>query len=281
MVSGFTVISLPDADSMAPSFTARKMCIRDRACTTPAKSVKSGSTYYYKHNYYAMENGKPVAKTEHVSFPGDAAEQAEGAIAWDSAGACYLKSGTPRLTYVNELHKVKEENRTATAADVLNPKWSGIEQSAAQTLINAYLGNNGKLSVEVPGTLTVTKQLALPVGYSADDFANESFEFTIAMQDAVGKNFNAVVKNASGEQQGDKFVLAFGQDGQAKHSLKPGETLYVYGLSAGWDYKVSETPRDGFMAEADGAEGKIAAGETSAVTYMNTYACLLYTSRCV
>lgn len=253
-------------------FTQDTYIYTDEACTTPAKSVKSGSTYYYKHNYYAMENGKPVAKTEHVSFPGDAAEQAEGAIAWDSAGACYLKSGTPRLTYVNELHKVKEENRTATAADVLNPKWSGIEQSAAQTLINAYLGNNGKLSVEVPGTLTVTKQLALPVGYSADDFANESFEFTIAMQDAVGKNFNAVVKNASGEQQGDKFVLAFGQDGQANHSLKPGETLYVYGLSAGWDYKVSETPRDGFMAEADGAEGKIAAGETSAVTYTNTYA---------
>ncbi len=253
-------------------FTQDTYIYTDEACTTPAKSVKSGSTYYYKHNCYAMENGKPVAKTEHVSFPGDAAEQAEGAIAWDSAGACYLKSGTPRLTYVNELHKVKEENRTATAADVLNPKWSGIEQSAAQTLINAYLGNNGKLSVEVPGTLTVTKQLALPVGYSADDFANESFEFTIAMQDAVGKNFNAVVKNASGEQQGDKFVLAFGQDGQAKHSLKPGETLYVYGLSAGWDYKVSETPRDGFMAEVDGAEGKIAAGETSAVTYTNTYA---------
>lgn len=253
-------------------FTQDTYIYTDEACTTPAKSVKSGSTYYYKHNYYAMENGKPVAKTEHVSFPGDVAEQAEGAIAWDSAGACYLKSGTPRLTYVNELHKVKEENRTATATDVLNPKWSGIEQSAAQTLINAYLGNNGKLSVEVPGTLTVTKQLALPVGYSADDFANESFEFTIAMQDAVGKNFNAVVKNASGEQQGDKFVLAFGQDGQAKHSLKPGETLYVYGLSAGWDYKVSETPRDGFMAEADGAEGKIAAGETSAVTYTNTYA---------
>ena len=253
-------------------FTQDTYIYTDEACTTPAKSVKSGSTYYYKHNYYAMENGKPVAKTEHVSFPGDAAEQAEGAIAWDSAGACYLKSGTPRLTYVNELHKVKEENRTATAADVLNPKWSGIEQSAAQTLINAYLGNNGKLSVEVPGTLTVTKQLALPVGYSADDFANESFEFTIAMQDAVGKNFNAVVKNANGEQQGDKFVLAFGQDGQAKHSLKPGETLYVYGLSAGWDYKVSETPRTGFTAEAVGAEGKIAAGETSAVTYTNTYA---------
>lgn len=253
-------------------FTQDTPIYADEACAVPAMSVKSGSMYYYKHNYYAMENGKPVAKTEHVSFPGGAAEQVEGAIAKDSTGACYLKSGTPRLTYINELHKVKEENRTATATDVLNPKWSGIEQSSAETLINAYLGNNGKLSVDVPGTLTVTKQLKLPDGYNADDFANDSFEFTIAMQDAVGKSFNAVVKDADGQQQGDKFVLAFGQDGQAKHSLKPGETLYVYGLSAGWDYKVSETPRAGFTAEAVGAESKIAAGQTSAVTYTNAYA---------
>lgn len=261
----------PAAGNSYYYFTQDTPIYTDEACTVPARSVESGSMYYYKHNYYAMENGKPVAKTEQVPFPGDATEKVKGAIGKDSTGACYFKSGTPRLTYVNELHKVKEENRTATAKDVLNPKWSGVEQSSAETLINAYLGNNGKLSVDVPGTLTVTKQLKLPDGYNADDFANESFEFTIAMQDAVGKSFNAVVKDANGQQQGDKFVLAFGQDGQAKHSLKPGETLYVYGLSAGWNYKVSETPRAGFAAEAAGAEGKIAAGETSAVTYTNTY----------
>ena len=263
----------PAAGNSYYYFTQDTPIYTDQACTIPAKSVEKGSTYYYKHSYYAMEGGKPVAKTEHVSFPGDAAEKVEGAIGKDSStGACYFKSGTPRLTYINELHNVKEENRTDTAADVLNPKWSGIEQSSAETLINAYLGNNGKLSVDVPGTLTVTKQLQLPDGYNAADFADESFEFTIAMQDAAGKSFNAVVKNANGEQQGGKFVLAFGQDGQAKHSLKPGETLYVYGLSAGWNYKVSETPRDGFTAEAAGAEGQIAVGETSAVTYKNTYA---------
>ena len=262
----------PAAGNSYYYFTQDTPIYTDEACTIPAKSVEKGSTYYYKHSYYAMDGGKPVAKTEHVSFPGDAAEKVEGSVGKDSTGACYFKSGTPRLTYINELHKVKEENRTDTAADVLNPKWSGIEQSSAQTLINAYLGNNGKLSVDVPGTLTVAKQLQLPDGYNAADFADESFEFTIAMQDAAGKSFNAVVKDADGQQQGDKFVLAFGQDGEAKHSLKPGETLYVYGLSAGWDYKVSETPRDGFTAEAAGAEGKIAAGETSAVTYKNTYA---------
>lgn len=262
----------PAAGNSYYYFTQDTPIYTDQACIIPAKSVEKGSTYYYKHSYYAMEGGKPVAKTEHVSFPGDAAEKVEGSIAWDSTGACYLKSGTPRLTYINELHKVKTDNPTATATDVLNLKWSGIEQSSAETLINAHLGNNGKLSVDVPGTLTVTKQLQLPDGYNAADFANESFEFTIAMQDAVGKSFNAVVKNANGEQQGGKFVLAFGQNGEAKHSLKPGETLYVYGLSAGWDYKVSETSRDGFTAEAAGAEGQIAAGETSAVTYKNTYA---------
>ena len=263
----------PAAGNSYYYFTQDTPIYTDQACTIPAKSVEKGSAYYYKHSYYAMEGGKPVAKTEHVSFPGDAAEKVEGAIGKDSStGACYFKSGTPRLTYINELHKIKEENRTATATDVLNPKWSGVEQSSAETLINAYLGNNGKLSVDVPGTLTVTKQLQLPDGYNAADFANESFEFTIAMQDAVGKSFNAVVKNENGEQQGDKFVLAFGQNGEAKRSLKPGETLYVYGLSEGWDYNVSETPRDGFTAEAAGAKGQIAAGETSAVTYKNTYA---------
>lgn len=262
----------PAAGNSYYYFTQDTPIYTDEACTVPAKSVEKGSTYYYKHNYYAMDNGKPVAKTAHVSFPGDAAEKVEGSIAWDSTGACYFKSGTPRLTYINELHKVKEENRTGTAADVLNPKWSGIEQSSAETLINAHLGNNGKLSVDVPGTLTVTKQLQLPDGYNAADFADESFEFTIAMQDAASKSFNAVVKNADGQQQGDKFVLAFGQNGEAKHSLKPGETLYVYGLSAGWDYKVSETSRNGFTAEAADAEGQIAAGEMSAVTYKNTYA---------
>ena len=262
----------PAAGNSYYYFTQDTPIYADEACIVPAKLVESGSMYYYKHNYYAMENGKPVAKTEQVPFPGDATEKVKGAIGKDSTGACYFKSGTPRLTYINELHKVKTDNPTATADDVLNPKWSGIEQSSAQTFINAYLGNNGKLSVDVPGTLTVTKQLQLLDGYNAADFANESFEFTIVMQDAAGKSFNAVVKNANGEQQGDKFVLAFGQNGEAKHSLKPGETLYVYGLSAGWNYKVSETHRDGFTAEATGAEGQIAAGETSAVTYKNTYA---------
>ena len=70
----------PAAGNSYYYFTQDTPIYTDEACTVPAKSVEKGSTYYYKHNYYAMDNGKPVAKTVHVSFPGDAAEKVEGSI---------------------------------------------------------------------------------------------------------------------------------------------------------------------------------------------------------
>lgn len=137
--------------------------------------------------------------------------------------------------------------------------------------IASYLGNNGKLSVDLPGALAVTKQLQVPDGYSADEFASESFEFTVAVPKAANKAFNAVVKNANGEQQGDAFTLTFDGDGKAQHSLKADETLYIYGLTAGWNYTVGETKRSGFDQSGTNLEGAIAAGETAQAKVVNTY----------
>lgn len=182
----------------------------------------------------------------------------------DSQGA-YFKAGTARLTYLNELYKAKTSNDTGTAIDVLNPKWVGAGQ------VGAYLGNNGKLSVDLPGALAVTKELKVPDGYSANDFANDSFEFTVAVPEAANKSFSAVVKNASGEQQGNAFTLTFNEKGEVTHSLKAGETLYVYGLADGWNYEVTETNRDGFTQEGTGLTGTIAAGGTTNAKVVNTY----------
>ena len=182
----------------------------------------------------------------------------------DSQGA-YFKAGTARLTYLNELYKAKTSNDTGTAIDVLNPKWVGAGQ------VGAYLGNNGKLSVDLPGALAVTKELKVPDGYSANDFANDSFKFTVAVPEAANKSFSAVVKNSSGEQQGDAFTLPFNEEGKASHNLKAGETLYVYGLAGGWNYKVSETGRDGFAQEGTDLEGVIVAGQTVNAKVVNTY----------
>lgn len=257
----------PSKDNSYYYFTSDTPIYTDEACTQRAHQVVKGNTYWYKYSYYEMTNagsGAVEEKEKVVSFSGADAEAIEGSIGVDSQGA-YFKAGTARLTYLNELYKAKTSNDTGTAIDVLNPKWVGAGQ------VGSYLGNNGKLSVDLPGTLAVTKQLEVPDGYSADDFANDSFKFTINMPKAATKSFSAVVKNANGDKVGDAFALTFDGEGKAKHDLKAGETLYVYGLDGGWSYEVSEADRAGFTPAGTDLTGAIVAGQTVNAKVVNTY----------
>ena len=255
--------------------TADTPIYQDEACTQRAKApLEQGKTYYYQRTWYDINSGKATQQSKVVSFNSGVVENIDGYIEKDANGEAYFKAGTPRMTYINELNTKKGEdksklsaNNTGTAETFINPKWAAEQ-------VNVLLGNNGKLSVEQPGTLAVSKQLQVPEGYTAADFADEEFEFAISVPDAKDKSFDAVVKNAAGEQQGDAFKLAFDGDGKATHSLKPGETLYAYGLSAGWKYEVAEAQKDGYSqvaSETTGLEGVIAAGQTSEAKVTNTY----------
>lgn len=257
----------PSNDNIYYYFTSDTPIYTDEACTQRAHQVVKGNKYWYKYSYYEMTNagsGAVEEKEKVVRFDGADAEAIEGSIGVNSQGA-YFKAGTARLAYLNNLYKAKDKNATGTANDVLNPKWVGAGQ------VGAYLGNNGKLSVDLPGTLAVTKELKVPDGYSANDFADDSFEFTVAMPDGANKSFSAVVKNANGEQQGDAFTLKFDEEGKASHNLKAGETLYVYGLAGGWNYTVTESDRDGFTQAGTGLTGTITAGGTANAKVVNTY----------
>lgn len=257
----------PSKDNSYYYFTSDTPIYTDEACTQRAHQVVKGNTYWYKYSYYEMTNAGSSAveeKEKVISFSGADAEAIEGSIGVDSQGA-YFKSGTARLTYLNELYKAKTSNYTGTAIDVLNPKWVGAGQ------VGSYLGNNGKLSADLPGTLAVTKQLKVPEGYELSDFDNDSFKFTIDIAKAANKGFSAVVKNASGDKVGDAFTLTFDGEGKAKHDLKAGETLYVYGLAGGWSYTVTESDRAGFTQAGTDLTGAIAAGETVNAKVVNTY----------
>ena len=257
----------PSSDNIYYYFTSDTPIYTDEACTQRAHQVVAGNTYWYKYSYYEMTDagsGTVEEKEKVISFDGADAEAIEGSIGANNQGA-YFKAGTARLTYLNNLYKAKDNNATGTANDVLNPKWVGAGQ------VGAYLGNNGKLSVGLPGTLAVTKELKVPDGYSANDFADDSFKFTVAMPDGASKSFSAVVKNANGEQQGDAFTLKFDEEGKASHNLKAGETLYVYGLAGGWNYTVTESDRDGFTQAGTGLTGTITAGGTANAKVVNTY----------
>lgn len=276
-------------------FTSDTPIYSDEACTQPATrgAIAAGGTHYYQNHFFAMgEGGAAVSQTEVVSFPSGTAEQFSGALAYDASGNAYFKAGTARLTYIDELAKSKAENITGTATDVLNPKWNSETSTSAATTVIPHLGNNGKLSVEIPGTLAVSKTLDMPEGFDAAAYSDKSFDFELTVEAAAGKTLHAEVKNAAGDVCGDPFELTFDENGKATHSIKADETLYVYGVAPNAAYSVEEllnVPADdgslthanpGFLqsspTDAEGkaiaATGKVVAGEVTKAEFVNTYA---------
>lgn len=276
-------------------FTSDTPIYADEACTQPATrgAIEAGGTYCYQNHFFAMgKGGAAISQTEVVSFSSGTAEQFSGAIAYDASGNAYFKAGTARLTYIDELAKSKAENITGTATDVLNPKWNSETSTSAATTVIPHLGNNGKLSVEIPGTLALSKTLDIPEGFDAAAYSDKSFDFELTVEAAAGKTLHAEVKNAAGEVCGDPFELTFDENGKATHSIKADETLYVYGVAPNADYSVEELlnvsaddgslthANPGFLqsspADAEGkaiaATGTVAAGEVTKAEFVNAYA---------
>lgn len=276
-------------------FTSDTPIYADEACTQPATrgAIEAGGTHYYQNHFFAMgEGGAAVSQTEVVSFPSGTAEQFSGALAYDASGNAYFKAGTARLTYIDELAKSKAENITGTATDVLNPEWNSETSTSAATTVIPHLGNNGKLSVEIPGTLAVSKTLNMPEGFDAAAYSDKSFDFELTVEAAAGKTLHAEVKNAAEDVCGDPFELTFDTNGKATHSIKADETLYVYGVAPNAAYSVEELLNvpadDGSLTHANpgfsqtspvNAEGKaiaatgtVVAGEVAKAEFVNAYA---------
>ena len=239
----------------------------DHECTQRARGPLSGSvTYYYESSWYDIADGKATRASSVVSFPGSVAEGVTGAIATDESGYLILRKGSRRLTYINELRTDKDNNATATASTIINPHWNG-------KTINVALGNNGRISLEQPGTLAISKTVAVPAGFDEAHYNNLDFTFNISIPDAAGKTFKATVKGEDGTAHGDEsWNLTFDAAGNATHTLKHGETLYVYGLARGTAYTVTEEAASGFETSPSTAqEGRIEAGLEAKAEFTNTY----------
>ena len=239
----------------------------DAECTQRARGPLSGSaTYYYKRSWYDIADRKATKSSSVASFPGSVAEGVTGAIATDESGYLILRKGSRRLTYINELKTSKGANATNTASSIINPHWSG-------TTINVALGNNGRISLEQPGTLAISKTVAVPAGFDEDYYNDLDFTFNISIPNAAGKTFKATVKGEDETVHGDKsWELKFDAYGNATHTLKHGETLYVYGLPRGTTYTVTEKAANGFETSPTvPQEGTIEAGLEAKAEFTNTY----------
>ena len=239
----------------------------DAECTQRARGPLSASTtYYYSHSWYELAGGSATRSSSVVSFPGSVAEGITGAITTDESGYLIMRKGSRQLTRINGLYTAKGSNPTATASSIIDPRWSG-------KTINVLLGNNGRISLEQPSTLAISKTVVTPDGFDQSYYNDLDFTFDISIPDAAGKTFKAVVKGTDGKVHGDEsWNLTLDARGHAEHTLKHGETLYVYGIPSDTGYSVTESARAGFKTEPSApCEGKTKAGLEAKVDFTNTY----------
>ena len=238
----------------------------DKALTQPAAyPLVKGKTYYYERTFWNISGTSASQASRIVSFDSSAVENIDGYISDTGDGHAQFSQGTPRMTYINELHDNKSSNATKTAKSFINPKWSGNQ-------VFVRLGNNGKLSLPEPGSLEVSKTIVVPEGFDAAVYAGQDFDFTVSIPEAKGKTVTGTVTDASGQVQGDaNFSIAFNDNGTYTHKLKGGQKLTITGLSSGWKYEVTEASLSGWTASPEGASGTIAAGEKSVAAFSNTY----------
>lgn len=233
--------------------------------------LDQNTIYYYDRLYYRFDNGVPVAEHNWVRIPGNSTLPTQGFVHTNADGQLFIEAGTPRTTSL-ETHALNKDttggNKTGTALYVTAPDWDSLE---APKDVIVKLGNNGKLSFGLPGTLEVTKKVTT-TDSAVTAPTDAEFEFTLTLTPAQGgqlqTGYSAQKFDKDNNPDGEQFTIA--NDG--KFNLMADQTVRIYGLEAGTEYAVTETLHSGFTTTASGDTGTIATNGTATAEFTNTYA---------
>lgn len=245
-------------------------------CTQRATTQNIGSynTLYYSEPYWQTTSGNSAEEvTRGIAIKRDG--QDWNKMTTDSQGNYYIPAGTQRLDRPASLNANKTKNETGTAATVLTPSWEG-------TGVTQRLGNNGKITYDLPGELEIKKSVNW--GNASDDTKQNqnSFEFTVNFNgnETLDGNFAYDVYE-SGEEPVDNGTVADG----GTITLKDGQRAVIKGLPTGTTFTVTETNanKNGFTTTdtvtadpnndtTDGiANGTIVGGSRQYVSFQNNY----------
>lgn len=230
---GDTVATFEPADTNRYYYFQKQTPIyTDKECTKPATgSLADTGTYYYKDEFEEQgENGEAKPATAVIEFIGGDAAKFDGAIVPDENGNLVFTVGTARLAFIDELHTIKENNKTDTATDVLNPKWNNTSAKLTATHVNSYLGNNGKISFAynmTPATVDTKAKFALTKVLEGRDWRDtDRFEFGLTSEGSAPMPEFATVPVTKGDlDDKGKAAINFGTIEYAE----PG--TYVYKVS--------------------------------------------------
>lgn len=252
----------------------------DEACTLPAgrDDLSGDGSLYYKFTYdtadandqgwYAIE--VPVSNfVNHPDYYGVKGYYDQLNNDEIENGQVYIKTGMPRLSRVYDFDTAKADgaNKTNTATQVLRPSWTNNDQA-----VSVALGNNGRIAIEMPGSLAISKNVETPEGFPTDDVTYHEgvdFEFKIHVDGASGEYTAAIAED--GKTTPIAGGITFSDGGDATYQLHDGQQLIIYGLNNDASYTVTETAKAGYTTEQVGDTGTIEANKTAQAEFTNTY----------
>ena len=249
----------------------------NKECTVQASGdIDQNATYYYQRTYY--EEGNTKAQTRIVEIPGNSNLLLQGYSKRDNDDYRYVPKGTPRATSLNGYKEEKTSNTTETASYVIDPDWEtymGDPKQQNSGVVLNRLGNNGRISKDVPGALQVSKTVNAAEGHTAPSGDKaDTFDFTVNLTAPTGKTlqntYKAQIFDANGDEAGAELTKS-DQD-TLSFKLQGGQYIKIYGLDAGVRYQVTESKKAHYTEKQKaGDSGTIESGKTAEASFTNEY----------
>ena len=210
----------------------------DEECTTRVTNFEYGRDYYYELNFYQISkdtstlagNAAPAKADKravriNIALTPDVQENPP--IARDANGY-YIKAGTKRGSLPQALDAdlgAKSDNNTGTAARRIHFGWN-----ENFTIGRLYLGNNGKLTLNVTGSLRIAKVVNAAEGCKLNP--DQEFPMNIQANGVADGSYTCKIGSTTSS-------ITF-SNGNATLNLKAGQTAEIFGLPAGSPVTVSE-----------------------------------------
>ena len=237
----------------------------DPDCTVraDAASFDPNIYYYFQDTYYAGAGSSVTARTYVIRRLG---ANLQNSVARDGSG-WYIRADAPRIGNLADLVRPKGEgNLTDTADTTYYPTYQS--GSLPDSWVLAYQGNNGRLALAAPASLTIAKTVTADAGLTVP--AGQSFAFTLTVPGKAGQTLT-VTRRQNGTSSQEQ--LALDGSGSAGFTLQAGESLTVPDMQNS-GFTVVEDPADlpdGFVLESAAADpADIGSFDAGTGTYTGT-----------
>lgn len=228
-------------------FTENTPIYTDVDGNNQAQSFDVNGTYFVPVTYY----DGITSETAYVARSGSVLR--EWVDTSTEMGGCYIQKNAPRIGNLEDVTADKAEgnNLTNTAATYRRPTFVGSDVQEGYFVV--YLGNNGKMQLDAPASLTIEKNVTAETGLTAPVDATFTFQVTIPAY--KNSPVNAVLHTDGAADQ--PVSLAFDENGLAQVQgaggavtpiqLKANQSLEIPGM-VNKNYTVQETDcPDGFL----------------------------------